>query len=70
MDKITTRLAAAATALAGIAALAGLALPALYVDEPNWVQQARGTDLATLLSAVPVLAVEDIPALLGTNVFL
>ena len=31
--------------------------PGLYVDAPNWVQQARGTDLATLFLAVPVLAV-------------
>jgi hypothetical protein len=27
----------------------------LYRDAPNWVQQARGTDLATLFVAVPVL---------------
>jgi hypothetical protein len=37
--------------------LAGLALPGLYVDAPNWAQQARGTDLATLFLAVPVLAI-------------
>ena len=29
----------------------------LYVDAPNWAQQARGTDLATLFLAVPVLAI-------------
>jgi len=52
---VAPRLAALATALAAIAALAGLALPGLYVDAPNWVQQARGTDLATLFLAVPVL---------------
>ena len=57
MNAITSRLAAAATILAAAAALAGLIVPGLYVDSPNWVQQARGTDLATLLLAVPVLAV-------------
>ena len=41
----------------GVAALAGLAVTGLYVDAPNWVQQAQGTDLATLLLTVPVLAV-------------
>lgn len=50
-----TRLAVLATALAALAAAAGLAAPSLYVDAPNWVQQARGTDLATLFLAVPVL---------------
>jgi hypothetical protein len=29
----------------------------LYVDAPNWVQQAQGTDLATLFLAVPVLGI-------------
>ena len=57
MDPISNRLAAVATFLAGAAALAGLAVAGLYVDAPNWAQQARGTDLATLLLAVPVLAV-------------
>ena len=57
MPPIPNRLAATATALAAAAALAGLAVPGLYVDAPNWVQQARGTDLATLFLAVPVLVV-------------
>jgi hypothetical protein len=56
MKTIPNRLAAAATVLAASAALAGLAVRGLYVDAPNWVQQAQGTDLATLLLAVPVLA--------------
>jgi hypothetical protein len=56
MDTTSYRLATGATALAGVAALAGLAVPGIYVDAPNWVQQARGTDLATLFLAVPVLA--------------
>src|SRR4051812_28946148 len=54
---LPNRLAAIATALAGVVALSGLVVPGLYVDAPNWVQQARGTDLATLFLAVPVLAV-------------
>jgi NAD/NADP transhydrogenase beta subunit len=46
----------AATALAAIASLAGLALPDLYRDAPFWAQQARGIDLATLLLGTPILA--------------
>ena len=57
MHAIPNRLAAAATALSAAAALAGLTVPGLYVDAPNWVQQAQGTDLATLFLAVPVLIV-------------
>jgi hypothetical protein len=57
MPAISNRLASIATLLAAAAALAGLALPGLYVDAPNWAQQARGTDLATLFLAVPVLAI-------------
>jgi hypothetical protein len=57
MHTTSNRLAAVATFLAAGAAVAGLAVRGLYVDAPNWVQQAQGTDLATLLLAVPVLAV-------------
>jgi len=57
MNAITNRLALVATLLAAVAALAGLAVRGLYVDAPNWVQQAQGTDLATLFLAVPVLVV-------------
>jgi hypothetical protein len=57
MLTIPNRLAAIATFLAAGAALAGLVLTGLYVDAPNWAQQARGTDLATLFLAVPVLAI-------------
>jgi hypothetical protein len=57
MHPTSYRLAIVATVLAAGAALAGLAVRGLYVDAPNWVQQAQGTDLATLLLAVPVLAV-------------
>src|SRR6478735_712720 len=56
MHTISTRLAALATVLAAVAAVAGLVVTGLYVDSPNWAQQAQGTDLATLFLAVPVLA--------------
>ena len=52
---IADGLAAVATALAAVAAGAGLLVPGLYRDAPYWVEQARGTDVATLLVAVPVL---------------
>ena len=51
MHTIANRLAAVATVLAAGAAIAGLAIRGLYVDAPNWVQQAQGTDLATLFLA-------------------
>jgi hypothetical protein len=57
MRTIPYRLATTATFLAAVAALAGLVITGLYVDAPNWAQQARGTDLATLFLAVPVLAI-------------
>jgi hypothetical protein len=41
MYTISNRLAAFATVLAAVAALAGLAVTGLYVDSPNWVQQAQ-----------------------------
>jgi hypothetical protein len=57
MLTIPNRLAAVATFLAALSALAGLVFTGLYVDAPNWAQQAQGTDLATLFLAVPVLAI-------------
>ena len=54
---ISNRLASIATVLAALAAAAGLVVTGLYRDAPNWVQQARGTDLATLFIAVPILVV-------------
>ena len=57
MPAISYRLAVLATGLAAVAALVGLVVPGLYVDAPNWAQQAQGTDLATLFLAVPVLVV-------------
>lgn len=50
-------LALAATVLATLASAAGLGVGTLYRDAPNWVQQARGIDLATLLLAAPILAI-------------
>jgi hypothetical protein len=54
---ISIRLAAIATVLAALASAAGLLIPMLYRDSVDWVAQARGTDLATLSVAVPVLSV-------------
>ena len=56
MSGIPYRLAILATALAAGASAAGIAVGGLYHDAPNWVQQAQGTDLATLFLAVPVTA--------------
>ncbi|MEA2517993.1 MAG: hypothetical protein QOF49_73 [Chloroflexota bacterium] len=67
MSTIPSRLAFIATALAGAAALAGLVVTNLYVDAPNWAQQARGTDLATLFLAVPVLGIGLWYARLGSS---
>lgn len=50
-------LAWAAAILSAIAAAAGLFWSPLYQDTPFWTEQAQGTDLATLLFAVPILAV-------------
>ena len=52
---IANGLASVATALAAVAAGAGLLIPGLYRDAPYWVQQARGTDPPTLFVAVPVI---------------
>ena len=56
-QSLPNRLAGMATVLAALAATAGLAVSGLYRDAPNWAQQARGTDLATLLLAVPILTI-------------
>jgi len=60
MKRTTWMLSWAATALATVAAAAGL-LTATYRDTAAMVDQARGADLATLLVAVPLLAV-SLPA--------
>jgi hypothetical protein len=54
MNRTTTVLAWLATALSAIASAAGL-FTQTYRDVPAMVDQARGTDLATLLVAVPLL---------------
>src|SRR4051794_34967855 len=54
MSGIPYLLAAIATLLAALASAAGIAVSGLYRDAPNWVQQAQGTDLATLFLAVPL----------------
>lgn len=46
-----------ALVLAAAAAAAGLLLPDLYRDTADGIRQARATDLATLLVAVPCLAI-------------
>jgi hypothetical protein len=57
MSGIPYRLAVLATVLAALASGAGIAVTGLYQDAPNWVQQAQGTDLATLFLAVPLTAI-------------
>ncbi len=56
MNQIAEALTWLATGLAAIASAAGL-LTAVYRDAPAMVDQARGTDLATLLVAVPLLVI-------------
>lgn len=50
-------LASGALALTAIAAAAGLAVTGLYRDNAAMIRQAHASDLATLLVAVPVLAI-------------
>ena len=54
--RVADRLAFAALLLAGVAAVAGLAVSGLYRDTAEGIRQARATDLVTLLVAVPALA--------------
>lgn len=51
------RLAWPAVALAAVASGAGLIVRDLYRDNEAMVAQARGTDLATLFAAVPILVI-------------
>lgn len=51
------RLAWPAVALAALASATGLFVGDLYRDNEAMVAQARGTDLATLFAAVPILAI-------------
>jgi hypothetical protein len=54
---VVRALAWLATLLAGVSSAAGVFAGDLYGDAPYWVQQARGTDVATLFLAVPLLAI-------------
>ena len=47
----------AVVVLTAIASAAGVLLPGVYRDNAAVVAQAQGSDLATLLVAVPVLAI-------------
>ena len=49
------RLSGGLAVLLAIASAAGLFVPGLYRDAPDWVAQTRGTDLVTLTLAVPAL---------------
>jgi len=59
MNRLTAadRLAWVAVPLAAVASAAGVLVSDVYRDAPYWVQQARGTDVATLFLAVPLLAI-------------
>jgi hypothetical protein len=57
MSGVPYRLAVLATLLAALASITGITVSGLYQDAPNWVQQAQGTDLATLFLAVPLTAI-------------
>jgi hypothetical protein len=49
-----------------VASAAGLFIPGLYRDTPNWIAQTRGTDLVTLVVAIPALAASLILAVRGS----
>jgi hypothetical protein len=61
------RLSAGLTVLLVIASAAGLFIPGLYRDTPNWVAQTRGTDLVTLVVAIPALAASLLLAARGSR---
>ena len=52
--------------LLAAASAAGLFIPGLYHDTPNWIAQTRGTDLVTLVVAIPALAASLILAARGS----
>lgn len=49
-----------------VASAAGLFIPGLYRDAPDWIAQTRGTDLVTLALAAPALGVSMIMAARGS----
>jgi hypothetical protein len=60
-------LAWASVVLAAAVAAGGLFARGLYRDAAFWVQQTRGTDLATLILAAPILAVSLALAARGSS---
>lgn len=66
--RVADRLTAVGTFLAAIVAAAGLLAAGLYRDAPFWADQARGTDVATLFFAVPILVVGLLAARRGSTV--
>lgn len=64
--RLPSRLSAALVPLILIASVAGVFVPGLYRDAPNWTAQTRGTDLVTLAVAVPALAVSLVLARRGS----
>ncbi len=65
-QQIADRLTVIAAVLTALASGAGLAIGSLYRDAPFWAQQARGTDVATLFLAVPLLGLGLIRARAGS----
>ncbi|MFL5679893.1 MAG: hypothetical protein ACJ77B_04770 [Chloroflexota bacterium] len=65
---MTTRLMWVAAVLAAVAAAAGLVVRGLYRDAPFWADQARGTDIATLFLAVPILVGGLVAARRGSTI--
>ena len=49
------RLSGGLAVLLAIASAAGLFVPGLYRDAPDWIAQTRGTDMVTLTIALPAL---------------
>lgn len=60
-------LSSALAFFATVASAAGLFVPGLYRDAPAWAAQARGTDLVTLMVAVPTLAISLLFAAHGSR---
>jgi len=59
-------LSSALAALLVVASAAGLFVPGLYHDTPDWIAQTRATDLVTLTVAIPALMAAVILAARGS----
>jgi len=59
-------LSSALATLLVVATVAGLFIPGLYRDTPDWVAQTQATDLVTLAVAVPVLVMSLVLATRGS----